>query len=385
MAVKIVKRFRVNDSLQIILEDGTVLPQGGEQGPQGPPGTTLWSGITDKPSEFPLETHSHDSSYDPLGAASAEMDDHETDYNHGLLHPNTWDHANTLDHDGGAQDAIIAGKTTLSAVKADTDIADAISKKHTEAHNHDNSYEAKNVNIQTHVGSSHAPADAQKNSDITKAEIEAKLTGTISSHSHAGGSTPAWKGNIVAPWKDGDPHWIIDSMLHNPVHATPTNISITVARCAFFKLDTPITVNKIRWFGVGATTGIYRVALYRLSDLARLAILNDFNTAAQAWGSGAFSVSLEAGVIYFIAVAVDTVGTTAGVACHSGSTGRIGILPTAWPGNLDIDAASPKIDAMGFAQFAVTSGALPNPAAALALQAAWTGGFPAFFLDNNNA
>jgi uncharacterized membrane protein YbhN (UPF0104 family) len=174
-------------------------------------------------------------------------------------------------------------------------------------------------------------------------------------------------------------------MLHNPVHATPTNISITVARCAFFKLDTPITVNKIRWFGVGATTGIYRVALYRLSDLARLAILNDFNTAAQAWGSGAFSVSLEAGVIYLIAVAVDTVGTTAGVACHSGSTGRIGILPTAWPGNLDIDAASPKIDAMGFAQFAVTSGALPNPAAALALQAAWTGGFPAFFLDNNNA
>ena len=33
-----------------------------------------------------------------------------------------------------------------------------------------------------------APADAQKNSDITKAEIEAKLTGEISSHSHAGGS-----------------------------------------------------------------------------------------------------------------------------------------------------------------------------------------------------
>lgn len=31
---------------------------------------------------------------------------------------------------------------------------------------------------------SHAPADAQKNSDVTKSEIEAKLTGTISSHSH---------------------------------------------------------------------------------------------------------------------------------------------------------------------------------------------------------
>lgn len=38
-----------------------------------------------------------------------------------------------------------------------------------------------------------APNDAQKNSDITKEEIEAKLTGEISSHSHAGGSSStAW-------------------------------------------------------------------------------------------------------------------------------------------------------------------------------------------------
>jgi hypothetical protein len=35
-----------------------------------------------------------------------------------------------------------------------------------------------------HSQSLHAPVDAQKNSDITKAEIEAKLTGTISTHSH---------------------------------------------------------------------------------------------------------------------------------------------------------------------------------------------------------
>lgn len=52
------------------------------------------------------------------------------------------------------------------------------------------SYEPANDNIQQHVASSHAPADAQKNSAITKAEIEAKLTGEISSHSHAGGSDP---------------------------------------------------------------------------------------------------------------------------------------------------------------------------------------------------
>ena len=35
-----------------------------------------------------------------------------------------------------------------------------------------------------HSQSPHAPANAQKNSDITKAEIEAKLIGTITSHNH---------------------------------------------------------------------------------------------------------------------------------------------------------------------------------------------------------
>jgi len=47
--------------------------------------------------------------------------------------------------------------------------------------------EAANANIQTHVTSAHAPANAQANADITKAEIEAKLTGQISTHAHAGG------------------------------------------------------------------------------------------------------------------------------------------------------------------------------------------------------
>ena len=36
----------------------------------------------------------------------------------------------------------------------------------------------------THSQAAHAPSNAQKNSDITKAEIEAKLTGAITSHTH---------------------------------------------------------------------------------------------------------------------------------------------------------------------------------------------------------
>ena len=37
----------------------------------------------------------------------------------------------------------------------------------------------------THSQSTHAPSNAQKNSDITKAEIEAKLTGDITTHTHS--------------------------------------------------------------------------------------------------------------------------------------------------------------------------------------------------------
>ena len=203
-----------------------------------------------------------------------------------------------------------------------------------------------------------------------------------------GGSPPAWKGNIVAAWGDGDPGMALRHMqAAGVVSPTPTNITITVARCSFFKLDTAITVNKIRWYGVGSTTGIYRVALYKVSDLSRLVILNDFNTAAATWGNGAFSVSLSANELYMLAVAVDTTGTTAGILSlgptTAATTGQM-ILPTNWPGNLDINMASPIITPWGFCQFAVTTGALPNPAATLANQAAWTGGMPAFFLDNNN-
>ena len=39
-----------------------------------------------------------------------------------------------------------------------------------------------------HSQAAHAPSNAQKNSDITKAEIEAKLTGEIATHTHAGES-----------------------------------------------------------------------------------------------------------------------------------------------------------------------------------------------------
>src|SRR3990167_10366482 len=81
---------------------------------------------------------------------------------------------------GGASWGGISG--TLSN---QSDLNSALGGKADASHTH--SYEPANANIQSHVTAAHAPSDAQKNSDITKAEIETKLTGAISSHSHAGG------------------------------------------------------------------------------------------------------------------------------------------------------------------------------------------------------
>jgi hypothetical protein len=49
-----------------------------------------------------------------------------------------------------------------------------------------------------HSQAAHAPSNAQKNSDVTKAEVEAKLTGTVTSHDHTGVYDPAGTGNTEA-------------------------------------------------------------------------------------------------------------------------------------------------------------------------------------------
>lgn len=53
--------------------------------------------------------------------------------------------------------------------------------------NYDSAYAWISTNgaaVLAHISSAHAPSNAQKNSDITKAEIEAKLTGEITTHTH---------------------------------------------------------------------------------------------------------------------------------------------------------------------------------------------------------
>jgi hypothetical protein len=136
-----------------VLEDGGIhCWHGGAWHPVGGEGSgpVAWNDVTGKPATFPPDAHNHDASY------SAAGHNHDTRY--------------------------------YTEAEVDT----ALATKAATGHNHAGVYEPANANIQTHIAAAHAPANAQKNSDITKAEIEAKLTGEIASHTHAAGAGFSW-------------------------------------------------------------------------------------------------------------------------------------------------------------------------------------------------
>lgn len=200
--------------------------------------------------------------------------------------------------------------------------------------------------------------------------------------------TPDWHGRLMAAYGRGDPQQLLRMAQSGSVAPTPTNIGTSVARCAYFRPQADIIVNKIRFFGVGAPgAGVYRVRIYNADTLVAVTAQLSLTPAANTWGSvAAGPVTLLKDQLYIIAVAVNATGTTAGLLAIGGTisatTGMIGVLPKSWPGSLDIDLG--YVDG-AYAQFAVTTGALPDPAATIAAQAAWTGGMPLFLLDNNNA
>ena len=202
-----------------------------------------------------------------------------------------------------------------------------------------------------------------------------------------GSQTRPWYGVLAGAAFDGDPgHLMYECQRASTIAATPTNITTSVARCSLFCLPFDLTVNRIRWYGVGATTNVYRVAIYRFSDLARLTAEHAFTTTANTWGNvDTGAIALTKDTNYFIACAVNATGTTAGLVCMgttvAATTGQIQSTPAALPGSLAVGGG--YLGSYQF-QFAVTTGALPNPAATLAAQAAWTGGMPAFWLDNSD-
>lgn len=80
-----------------------------------------------------------------------------------------------------------------------TNLAEGTNKYYTEVRVSANTDVAA---AKAHAGSTHAPTDAQKNSDITKTEIEAKLIGTITSHTHSSGTPTAHKATHLSGGSD---------------------------------------------------------------------------------------------------------------------------------------------------------------------------------------
>lgn len=126
--------------------------------PDGSGGTTDWSGITNRPTTFPPVIGS--GAADAVAGNDSRMTNART--------PTAHSHA----------------------ISDTTGLQTALDGKAATSHTHAGVYEPANANVQQHVASAHAPADAQRNADITKAEIEARLTGVIASHSHTGGADP---------------------------------------------------------------------------------------------------------------------------------------------------------------------------------------------------
>jgi hypothetical protein len=200
---------------------------------------------------------------------------------------------------------------------------------------------------------------------------------------------PSWHGKLHWAYGRCDPQQGLRmAQMAGTTAVTPTNLATTVARISYFRPPANITVNRIRYYGVGATTNIYQCAIYNGDTLARLTAQLTSTTAAATWGTlgSSLGLSLTVDQLYFAAVSVNATGTTAGMLCVAptivATTGQIAVLPKSWPGNVDIDLG--YIDG-GFAQFATSAGALPDPAATIATQAAWSGGFPLLLLDNDDS
>jgi len=190
----------------------------GDKGDTGDTGTTTWAGITDKPTVFTPDTHGHAPS-EITGTAVVDNDARLSDARTPTSHshsPSDVTGTAVITNDSRLSDArtptahdqaistVTGLQTALDGKSATghghviadtTNLQTTLDGKSSTGHDHTGTYEPANANIQTHVTSAHAPSDAQKNSDITKAEIEAKLTGAITTHTHSGGSSL-----LEVPW-----------------------------------------------------------------------------------------------------------------------------------------------------------------------------------------
>ena len=96
----------------------------------------------------------------------------------------------------------------------------------------------------THSTSVHAPSNAQKNSDITKSEIEAKLTGNITTHTHSQYLTSI-PSEYITEQELTSKGYITEAVLTSKGYATESQINSAVEAAATTHEEVKTTVNQI--------------------------------------------------------------------------------------------------------------------------------------------
>ena len=96
----------------------------------------------------------------------------------------------------------------------------------------------------THSTSVHAPSNAQKNSDITKSEIEAKLTGNITTHTHSQYLTSI-PSEYITEQELTSKGYITETVLTSKGYATESQINSAVEAAATTHEEVKTTVNQI--------------------------------------------------------------------------------------------------------------------------------------------
>ena len=130
-----------------------------------------------------------------------------------------------------------------------TDINEGTNKYYTDERVSANTDVVSNT---AHRNSAHAPANAQKNSDITKAEIEAKLTGVISSHTHASSAPTAHASTHITGGTDVIPNAVANGnagLMSGADKAKIDGISQDAVKVVVSDTD-PTTANADFWFAV---------------------------------------------------------------------------------------------------------------------------------------
>jgi len=259
---------------------------------------------------------------------------------------------------------------------ADTSLTGAISTEASSRVSADTSLSASvstEASTRVSADTSLATAVSSEISRATSAETSLAALG-------GGGSVPSWHGKLIATLGDGDPNVAMQAQKSNQL--IPSGITTSVIRVTLFRPACNITFNTIRAFGgTAAVSSAYKMAIYRVSDGARLTGELAFDTTAGGINTVASSqnITLTADELYAAALTVSSAGSGAAGLYGLNIPNGYAVAPQSYPGNLDIDTSSYL--RTGFGSCATTSGSLPSTLPTItALGSALI--TPLFMLDN---